>query len=415
MRSRRHDAGFALAGLICIITAAAVATAVVIPLRVMQSRRQTEQELIFRGQEYIRAIQKYQYKYGIYPSSIDDLISRDGYRFLRRQYKDPINGEDFRLINVNADGSLTGSLTLLSLPVSAQANAAPGTMPNANMGGTSPQQGASSGNGQGGNSRAGVQNSANTSGVGSAAGAGASMGFASNGGISGISNPFGGGGTTNNSNRAGVNGGGVGTGAGTGGAFGGGSIGTVTPGTLGGATNTFGAMTNPLGGGGTTQQNNNTGNRPAGTGGGATGTAGGAPTAGAPSAIPTTGFGAGGAAAQISPGVAGVASESTKTAVMIYNEKEKYNEWEFIAPRIQAAQQQGADGAQQGGNRAQQGNNQGNRVPQANLPFGQNSLGGGTNPLGTGTNPFGGGNSLGTGTNPLGGGGTNTGGPAGRR
>lgn len=120
MKRARGEAGFALATLICLITAAAVLTAMMVPLHVMQSRRDTEQELIFRGEEYIRAIQKYQRKYGIYPSSIDDLVSRDGLRFIRRQYKDPITGEDFRLINVNADGSLTGSLTLLSIPVSTQ-------------------------------------------------------------------------------------------------------------------------------------------------------------------------------------------------------------------------------------------------------------------------------------------------------
>ena len=149
-----------------------------VPLRVMQSRRETEQELIFRGQEYIRAIQKYQRKYGVYPSSIDDLVSRDGYRFIRRQYKDPVTGEDFRLINVNADGSLTGSLTLLSLPVSTQQNAAPGTMPAAN--GTNALSGAGGGGGgnnaQGNTGRNGVQNSANTSGVGTISGAGGEYG-----------------------------------------------------------------------------------------------------------------------------------------------------------------------------------------------------------------------------------------------
>ena len=92
-------------------------TAVVVPLRVMQSRRETEKELLFRGEEYMRAIQKYQRRYGTYPSSIDDLISRDGLRFLRRQYKDPVNGEDFRLINVNADGTLTGALTIKTIPI----------------------------------------------------------------------------------------------------------------------------------------------------------------------------------------------------------------------------------------------------------------------------------------------------------
>jgi type II secretory pathway pseudopilin PulG len=96
MKRARQDAGFALAALICMLTAAAVLTAVVIPLRVMQTRRETEQELIFRGQEYIRAIQKYQRKYGgAYPSSVEDLISRDGFRFLRKQYLDPVTGRSF--------------------------------------------------------------------------------------------------------------------------------------------------------------------------------------------------------------------------------------------------------------------------------------------------------------------------------
>src|SRR4026207_2054044 len=117
MKRARGDAGFTLAGLICLMTALAVTSAVMVPLRVMQSKRENEKELIFRGEEYVRAIQKYQRKYQLYPAAIDDLISRDGYRFLRKQYKDPISGEDFRLINVNPDLTLTGSTTMLTLPV----------------------------------------------------------------------------------------------------------------------------------------------------------------------------------------------------------------------------------------------------------------------------------------------------------
>ena len=121
MKSSRSDAGFALAALISMITAAAVLTAIVVPLHVMQRRRETEKELIFRGNEYIRAIQKYQRKYGIYPSSVEDLLSRDGLRFIRRQYKDPITGEDFRLINVNPDGTLNGATIAKTIPVATTA------------------------------------------------------------------------------------------------------------------------------------------------------------------------------------------------------------------------------------------------------------------------------------------------------
>jgi type II secretory pathway pseudopilin PulG len=182
MKRARPDAGFALAALICFLTAAAVATAVVLPLRVMQTRRQTEEELIFRGQEYIRAIQKYQRKYGIYPSSVDDLISRDGLRFLRRQYKDPITGEDFRLINVNADGSLTGSLTMLTVPISNQTNTVPGSLP----AGAGPAAGGGGGTGgnAGGGSRGGGTGAGATgsSSTGSIAGFGANMGVGNAGG-----------------------------------------------------------------------------------------------------------------------------------------------------------------------------------------------------------------------------------------
>src|SRR5206468_9876225 len=43
------------------------------------------------------------------PGSIDQLVQTNGLRFLRRAYKDPITGKDFRLIRINPDGSLSGS------------------------------------------------------------------------------------------------------------------------------------------------------------------------------------------------------------------------------------------------------------------------------------------------------------------
>src|SRR2546430_11164061 len=40
----------------------------------MQAKRALEEELIFRGEEYTRAIQKYQRKFGVYPTSMDQLV-----------------------------------------------------------------------------------------------------------------------------------------------------------------------------------------------------------------------------------------------------------------------------------------------------------------------------------------------------
>ena len=109
MKTHRRDAGFSLSALIFFATAASIVAAAVVPVYQMQARREREMELIFRGGEYTRAIQKYQRKFGIYPSSVDQLLSTNGLRFLRRPYKDPITDKDFRLIRINPDGSLSGS------------------------------------------------------------------------------------------------------------------------------------------------------------------------------------------------------------------------------------------------------------------------------------------------------------------
>ncbi len=117
MKRRRRDAGFSLAALIFFATAASILAAAAVPAYQMQAKRELEEELIFRGEEYTRAIQKYQRKFGIYPTSVDQLVETNGLRFVRRAYKDPITGKDFRLIFVNPDGSVTGS-TLFNRNVS---------------------------------------------------------------------------------------------------------------------------------------------------------------------------------------------------------------------------------------------------------------------------------------------------------
>src|SRR5262249_16883240 len=109
MKTHRRDAGFSLAAIVFFATVTSIFIAAAVPVYQMQAKRQLEEELIFRGGEYTRAIQKYRAKFGIYPTSIDQLVSTNGLRFLRRPYKDPITGKDFRLLTINPDGSLNGS------------------------------------------------------------------------------------------------------------------------------------------------------------------------------------------------------------------------------------------------------------------------------------------------------------------
>src|SRR5215471_12148591 len=109
MSTRRPDAGFSLAAVIFFLTAASIFIAAVVPAYQMQAKREMEEELIFRGGEYTRAVQKYQRRFAVFPSSVDQLVSTNGIRFLRHPYKDPITGKEFRLITINPDGTLSGS------------------------------------------------------------------------------------------------------------------------------------------------------------------------------------------------------------------------------------------------------------------------------------------------------------------
>jgi len=61
-----------------------------------QIRRDREEELIHRGVQYSRAVQHYFKKFGRYPSRIEELENTNNIRFLRKRYKDPITGKDFK-------------------------------------------------------------------------------------------------------------------------------------------------------------------------------------------------------------------------------------------------------------------------------------------------------------------------------
>src|SRR5438128_12493924 len=112
MNKHHRDAGFSLAALIFFAAAASIIAAAAVPAYQTQAKREREKELMFRGEEFTRAIQKYQRKFGVYPSSVDQLVQTNGLRFLRHAYKDPVTGKDFRLIRINPDGCLRGSKLL---------------------------------------------------------------------------------------------------------------------------------------------------------------------------------------------------------------------------------------------------------------------------------------------------------------
>lgn len=89
----RTDHGFAMVALLVGMSVAAIWMAALLPAWRQQAQRQREEDLIFRGEQYARAIVLYQDKNrGAFPPSIDVLVSGN---YLRKKWKDPITGEDF--------------------------------------------------------------------------------------------------------------------------------------------------------------------------------------------------------------------------------------------------------------------------------------------------------------------------------
>jgi type II secretory pathway pseudopilin PulG len=88
----------------------AIVMSVAMPTWSHMIRREKEEELIFRGNQYARAINFYQRKYAnASPPSLDVLVEQ---RFLRKKFKDPLSpNEDgeFGLLYVNA-GQMAGQV-----------------------------------------------------------------------------------------------------------------------------------------------------------------------------------------------------------------------------------------------------------------------------------------------------------------
>jgi type II secretory pathway pseudopilin PulG len=86
-----------MVALIVAMSIMAIMMTVAFPTWKQLSRREKEAELVFRGQQYARAIGLFQRKSGpgVLPPNIDALV--EGH-YLRQAYKDPITGQDFDLL-----------------------------------------------------------------------------------------------------------------------------------------------------------------------------------------------------------------------------------------------------------------------------------------------------------------------------
>ena len=82
-----------MAALLVAMSIMMIMMTVAMPVWKQASRREKEDELVFRGEQYARAIGLFKRKYAnANPPNIDVLVQE---RFLRKKYKDPVTNDDF--------------------------------------------------------------------------------------------------------------------------------------------------------------------------------------------------------------------------------------------------------------------------------------------------------------------------------
>lgn len=88
-----------MAALLVGMSVMAVLMSALLPAWTHLATREKEEELVFRGKQYARAIGLWERKYAnTPPPTLDVLVEQ---RFLRKKYKDPITNDDFQPIYAN--------------------------------------------------------------------------------------------------------------------------------------------------------------------------------------------------------------------------------------------------------------------------------------------------------------------------
>jgi type II secretory pathway pseudopilin PulG len=107
---RRRERGYVLLGLLLIVSVLIIAAAVAAPNLAFQIKRDREEELVHRGVQYTRAIRGYAKKTGRYPVRAEDLLGGPDQRFIRKLYKDPMTGRDFKFLHLGDVQPVTANL-----------------------------------------------------------------------------------------------------------------------------------------------------------------------------------------------------------------------------------------------------------------------------------------------------------------
>jgi len=82
-----NEKGYTLAGVLTLIAVMSIFMAMAAPLWTYLKQRDNEEELIFRGREYMEAVGRYQKKFNAFPPDLETLLKL---KMIRKLYKDPM-------------------------------------------------------------------------------------------------------------------------------------------------------------------------------------------------------------------------------------------------------------------------------------------------------------------------------------
>lgn len=112
-RTRRNQQGYALMIVLFFLALLTLATIAATPNAITEGQREKEEEMVWRGKQYVRGIRLFYQKTHRFPTQLEDLYKpKTGIRFMRQAFTDPMNPTDgsWRLIYVGPNGQLIGSL-----------------------------------------------------------------------------------------------------------------------------------------------------------------------------------------------------------------------------------------------------------------------------------------------------------------
>jgi type II secretory pathway pseudopilin PulG len=135
--------GYAFLVLMIMVTLLLISLTAALPSIYTAAQREKEEELIFRGNQYARAILSFRRQFGRLPASVDELGKKtNGYRFLRHPFKDPMTKTGkWRLIHATAGGVVVDSKTMpLANPLHKPGNQTSTTNPNPPTPGANPPE-----------------------------------------------------------------------------------------------------------------------------------------------------------------------------------------------------------------------------------------------------------------------------------